>query len=661
MKIKIKKSIFNKIFTSLILILLLAEAFVIYFSLNQQRIRITENLINRSLILAKIASRQTEIAYQNKTLPFEIFKILSSESEDIVFLWLTKPDGEVYFASDPELTTEVIMSKRIKEPFLGTEKTLIQDWTYPQGVEKIKLIVQPLEIRNEEGKPWSLLMGVSLRSVAAAEKVMIFNSIVLFVFTFFLTILIAFYLTKRIINPLKKLREGAAIIGKGNLDYRIEIKTDDEIEKLAEDFNKMTKDLKKSQEIIEEEKAVLEIKINARTKELKELAESLEEKVKRRTKELRGKVAELEDSRRALINILEDVEEARKAIEEEKNKTSAIITNFTDGLLVFDAENKLSLINPQAENILEIKGKEWLGKSTEEMLSASAPRLKLLTDLINKETKKIFRRELGMKEDLIIEVSLMSLLGGAKKIGSLVVLHDISREKEIENIKSEFVSTAAHQLRTPLSAIKWTLQMIIDGDLGYLSPEQKTFLMQGYKSNERMINLVNDLLNVARIEEGRFGYQFSLIQLEDLIQTIIQDFTYKIKEKKINFRYLRPPNPLPKVNVDPAKMRLAIGNLIDNAMKYTPENKQVTISIKYDKLNLEVSVKDDGIGIPINQQKKLFSKFFRSENAVRAQTEGSGLGLFIVKNIIEKHKGQIWFKSAENQGSIFCFTLPVNK
>jgi signal transduction histidine kinase len=383
----------------------------------------------------------------------------------------------------------------------------------------------------------------------------------------------------------------------------------------------------------------------------------MEEKVKERTQES-------EDARRALMNMLEDVDEAKKTADEEKNKTLAIITNLTDGLLVFSQEifnknNKLALINPQAEDILKISGKELLGKSLEEM--RSSPQIKLMIDLIQKDPGKLIRRELKIEENIILEISVLPLINRGEKIGSLIILHDISREKEIENMKSEFVSTAAHQLRTPLSAIKWTLQMIIDGDLGYLSPEQKTFLMQGYKSNERMINLVNDLLNVARIEEGRFGYQFSLIHLEDLIQATIQDFIHKIQEKKINFQYLRPSNPLPKVNVDPAKMRLVIGNLIDNAIKYTPKNKQVTISIKYDKLNLEVSIKDSGIGIPADQQKRLFSKFFRSENAVRAQTEGSGLGLFIVKNIIEKHKGAIWFESAENKGSNFCFTLPVNK
>lgn len=247
------------------------------------------------------------------------------------------------------------------------------------------------------------------------------------------------------------------------------------------------------------------------------------------------------------------------------------------------------------------------------------------------------------------------------KEAELKITEELKRTKQLDKIKSEFISVAAHQLRTPLSAVKWTLKMVIDGDLGSLNSEQKTFLMQGYQTNERTIRLVNDFLNVVRIEEGRFGYEFSLIHVEDLLENVIQEFAHRIKEKNIIFKYNKPEPSLPKIKIDPAKMRLALQNLIDNAIKYTPDNGNVTISAKYSKLNIKITVEDTGIGIPKDQQKKLYSKFFRSDNAIRKQTEGSGLGLFIVKNIIEKHGGQISIKSEENQGSTFTVTLPTDK
>lgn len=249
-----------------------------------------------------------------------------------------------------------------------------------------------------------------------------------------------------------------------------------------------------------------------------------------------------------------------------------------------------------------------------------------------------------------------------KKIGEAEtqMKEEIKRTKEIDRMKSEFISVAAHQLRTPLSAVKWTMKMLIDGDIGILNAEQKTFLMQGYISNERIINLVNDLLNVARIEEGRFGYEFILINIEDLIESVARDYIHKIEEKRIMFTYNKSglANP-PNIKIDPSKVKMVIQNLLDNAVKYTSEGGKVTITVKFGKMEAELVIEDTGMGIPKEHQERLFTKFFRSNNAVKAQTEGTGLGLFIAKNIIEKHNGKIWFVSEEGKGTTFHVTIPL--
>ncbi len=288
----------------------------------------------------------------------------------------------------------------------------------------------------------------------------------------------------------------------------------------------------------------------------------------------------------------------------------------------------------------------------------------LLTDVFEKLKNKEYKK-IVLKESIVIEIDKVfsSLERTARRIEytESQLADELKRTKELDRLKSEFISTAAHQLRTPLSAVKWTLKMVVDGDLGSLNSEQKTFLMQGYESNERTIRLVNDFLNVARIEEGRFGFEFSPHNLQDLIENLLQEFSHTIKEKKIKLTFTKPQEKLPQVNIDPTKIRLAIQNIIDNAIKYTPERGEVTIMIKYSKLNLEVSVKDSGIGIPKNQMSRLFTKFFRSENAIKKQVEGTGLGLFISKNIIEKHGGKIWLESEENKGTTFYFTVPAIK
>ena len=370
------------------------------------------------------------------------------------------------------------------------------------------------------------------------------------------------------------------------------------------------------------------------------------------------------DERRAheaLLNILEDVEDARIKAVEEKNKTLAIITNFSDGLLVFDEQQNLILINPSAEDLFEVKASEVIGKSLSELMGF--PMFKGLINLFISETKEIFRKELKVKESLILEVSIIHIKRGKEVLGNLVILHDITREKEIERIKSEFVSLTAHQLRTPLSAIKWTLKMILDGDLGKINKDQKEYLQKTYFSNERMIRLINDLLNVSRIEEGKYLYRPTFVQLDDLTQSVINSYKSELERKNIKLIFEKSEKLLPKVKIDVEKINLVITNFLDNAVKYTSSKGEIKIYLNFINKNKEIefSIKDSGIGIPDRDKKRLFTKFFRSENAVRMETDGSGLGLFITKNIIEAHGGRVWFESRDGKGSTFYFAVPVSE
>jgi len=371
------------------------------------------------------------------------------------------------------------------------------------------------------------------------------------------------------------------------------------------------------------------------------------------------KEEELRKSTNALLNMLEDVEETRRKIEEERDKTKLIIANFTDGLLVFNEKRELSSINPQAEDFFKIKSKEVIGKSILELIEI--PNLLPLVELLGREMKGIFRKEMKIKEGLNIEVSSIPIIQEEEQIGTLIVLHDITREKMIERMKTEFVSLAAHQLRTPISAIKWTLRMLLDGDLGKITEEQKDFIEKTYGSNERMINLINDLLDVTRIEEGRYLYKPVFTSIEPIVQFVINSFEKEIEGKKIKFEFKKPKKKLPKAKIDVEKIKLVIQNLLENAIRYTKLGGEMIISLKYTKEEIEFSIKDTGVGIPKDQQARVFTKFFRAANVIRMETEGSGLGLFIAKNIIEAHGGRIWFESEEGKGATFFFTLPVKK
>ncbi|OGF26415.1 hypothetical protein A2331_05785 [Candidatus Falkowbacteria bacterium RIFOXYB2_FULL_34_18] len=395
-----------------------------------------------------------------------------------------------------------------------------------------------------------------------------------------------------------------------------------------------------------------------------------DEELEKTNKILEIKIKELEKSEKSLIRAFSDLQEARRRALEERNKTSAVIANFIDPILVIDAENKLSLFNPAAEEIFGIirsdLGKKIDGKDNYSMNN--------FVDIIEQDyevrSHKIIKSNNPNEEEVLVNFGTQELTykvitapvidNMKRKLGIMKIFYNLTREKMIDKLKSEFISIAAHQLRTPLSAIKWVIKMVLDGDVGKLNSEQEKLLFKGYQSNERIIGLVNDMLNVSRIEEGRFGYSFKQDNFEDALQDTIDNLETRIKNKSIKF-IINKPAKIPLVYMDRQKMGLVLQNLLENAVKYTPEFGKIEIFFEVGIHFLKIKIKDNGVGIPKEDQKKLFSKFFRADNVIRMQTEGSGLGLFIVKNVIEKHGGEITFESKEGVGTTFIFTLPINK
>jgi len=372
---------------------------------------------------------------------------------------------------------------------------------------------------------------------------------------------------------------------------------------------------------------------------------------------------------KSMFKAFSDLKTERKRVEDERNKTVAIINNFIDPIIVIDIYGKLNLFNPAAEQIFGLINGD-LGKKIIKDNNYSMENFK---SIIKKDYKVRGSKELKSndpsEEEAIVECMGQELTykvitaevvdNQNKSLGMMKIFYNLTREKMIDQMKSEFISIAAHQLRTPLSAIKWAIKMILDGDMGKLNDDQSKLLFKGYRSNERIINLVNDMLNVSRIEEGRFGYSFGRENFEEALKIVIDNLENQIKEKKLDLK-IKKPKKVPLVYMDKQKMVLVLQNLIENSVKYTPENGKIEISIEAGKRFLNVSVKDNGVGIPEKDRSKLFSKFFRAENVVRMQTEGSGLGLFMVKNIIEKHGGDISVKSKEGEGTEINFTLPFD-
>lgn len=268
----------------------------------------------------------------------------------------------------------------------------------------------------------------------------------------------------------------------------------------------------------------------------------------------------------------------------------------------------------------------------------------------------IARLYAGPEIIILLETVITSILF---IIGHLIIQGFDSLAK-INVTMSEFISIASHQLRTPLTHLRWTVESLMEETSKNLEPKQLEHLSYIEDNSRRMTLLVNDLLNVSRIEGGRLFLNPAAFSISHMIDEIIKEFTTNTQAQNIKLTK-QITGSIPQVYADSSKIHEVLQNLIDNAIRYTPLKGSVVVKIEQQNNFVRVSIKDQGVGIPEQDKKNIFKKFFRSQNAMKYQTEGTGLGLFIAKGIINNSKGKIGFISQQNQGSTFWFTLPLAK
>ena len=241
---------------------------------------------------------------------------------------------------------------------------------------------------------------------------------------------------------------------------------------------------------------------------------------------------------------------------------------------------------------------------------------------------------------------------------SVIITRSFERLAEANRMKSEFVSVVSHQLRSPLSNLRWAIELLMSGRLGKIEEKQLEYFKILKENSNRMKELVSDLLIVSRIETASLPIKIEKCSLEDIIRHLIKEFEPLAKASNVKITF-KPQKKIPKVSVDISQIKLVIENLLDNAIRYIGETGEVEIDLVKQDKNLHFKIKDSGVGIPKDDQKYIFQKFFRSENIMKNQTQGTGLGLYIARAIIEKLGGKIGFKSQVGAGSTFWFTLPI--
>ncbi|MBI2409774.1 GAF domain-containing protein [Candidatus Kaiserbacteria bacterium] len=348
-------------------------------------------------------------------------------------------------------------------------------------------------------------------------------------------------------------------------------------------------------------------------------------------------------------------------LEAERRKTLSIVQSLNDGLIMYDLQGVIIFFNSRAEALLGLAAKEVVGICPSVSFAEGHIHRENLLSIYSRPQSDYENWEFSTDKPcrlvlLITRIPVRDELG--QQIGMVQVLHDVTHEREVEQLKANFLTTASHQLRTPLAGIKWALEALHKDSAGF-TPSQKALVEETAKTNQNLITLINDLLDVSRIEENKLGCILTETDLVALAKEAVSEFKEEATRLGITLDLTAPDHALSAVSVDREKMMLAVGNLIDNAIKYTPEGGTVSVTLEEKDGSLSLSVRDTGIGIAEKDQAFLFNKFFRSPNAVLKETAGSGLGLYIAKQIVEINHGTLRFASRLGEGSTFSIELPI--
>jgi len=492
---------------------------------------------------------------------------------------------------------------------------------------------------------WCLITKVDRSQLFSIADQLKFIYLLSFIGAIILFIIISFIITRSIVSPINRLQQGIKIVESGNFDYRFNVTSNDEIGSLSESFNKMTVAIKNSQT-------------------------DIKRKVEEQTKDILKKSENLEDQQKATLNILEDVEDEKnisKILAQDLQKFQLAVANASDHIVITDTEGIILYANQSVETITGFDNKKIIGQKagSSKLWGGLMPKAvyEKFWKTIKKE-RKIFTGEFNNKrangEQYIAEAHVSPVLDSNGELKFFIgIERDITKAKEIDRMKTEFISLASHQLRTPLSAIKWFCEMLLNNDAGTLNKEQKEYLENISQSNERMIALVNSLLNVSRIESGRIIIEPKPTDLGKLIKETLTELDNKIKEKKLSLIISIHPG-LPLINIDPKLIREVYKNFLTNSIKYTPAKGEVSIFISKKNDEIVSQISDTGYGIPEKEQNRVFQKLYRGENIIKIETDGNGLGLYLAKSIVDSSGGKIWFKSAEGKGTTFWFSLPLS-
>ena len=461
--------------------------------------------------------------------------------------------------------------------------------------EKVREVCVRLRHLNEE-----TMYAASIRAGKVAERA-IWSTAIVAASALIVALVFSLFLVERIAGPIRRFMEASRKISSGDYAVQVPVETGDELGRLAAEFNQMANQLGRYHE----------------------------------------------------MNI--------EQIISEKNKGEAILSSIEDGLVVFNTELKVTGVNPAARRLLGLKFSETSTLHCADIL----PDL-TVCDLIRKTVETGVQPNVPDEQRIVILpekersrhylFSVTAIRGRDRNLtGIVLLLRDVTRLKEVERLKSEFVMAASHELRTPLTSLGMSVDLLLENVAGKLAEKDRDLLQAAHEEVHRMKALVNDLLDLSRIEAGRIELDFENVQIRTLFDHVQSVFKNQMDMKKVAF-ISDVSEDLPTIRADANKITWVLTNLISNALRYVGKGGHIQLMGRGIGPHVHLSVHDDGPGISPEYQSKIFQRFVQMKGR---ETGGTGLGLAICKEIVRAHGGTIWVESSIGQGSTFTFTLPV--
>lgn len=517
--------------------------------------------------------------------------ILGPETNAIIAKEPRKVTLTLHEGENEEKIKQLIINDKTLGNVFESSQPIIKEMILPSlenknQMESFIVLASPLNVENRVHGAVFIYQSLDVihKTTKETTKIVFLSAFIAFILTTFF----AFFLSTRITSPLRKMREAAFELSKGNFDTKLPSLQNDEIGQLAVAFNQMGRQLKHHLEVINQEKEQL----------------------------------------------------------------SSILTSMTDAVITFNRDHSILLSNPQAEKLLQ----KWFFRMETDKGQPIPIELDHMLDHVLHLEEEI-NEELEM-EGSYYAISINPLYSGDSIRGAVAVLRDMTEQHRLDRLRSDFIANVSHELRTPIAMLQGYSEAILD-DVVATEEERDEMMKIIYEESQRMGRLVTDLLDIARMESGRMRLYNENVAVTPVIERITQKFAQVAKESSVDLTFKTAVSPLLTADMDEDRIEQVLTNLLDNAIRHTPNEGKVSVLVEQLNGFVKISVEDTGSGILKEDLPYVFERFYKADKSRTRGRSGTGLGLAIAKNMVEAHDGEITVKSEENVGTIFTFILPI--